>query len=237
MPARRIGQTATFLPEIRATVVRSSGVSISTSSVGEVLRRLVREEQRQLVDELAEVCVVVSTSRSRPSLCWTSGCRDLEPSVASVDAHRVIVASSSRGSPGRAGARSQSARCGRERGEIGVVGRARRTMIAADLAEVVLVEAAHRRRRRADADARRDRRRPLVERHGVPVDGDPDLVRAAPPRPCPSTPSRRRSICSRCVSVPPVRTSRPPSISAAASASALRAPAPGTRGTPRSRRS
>jgi hypothetical protein len=28
------GQTATFLPEIRCTVVVSSGVSISTSSVG-----------------------------------------------------------------------------------------------------------------------------------------------------------------------------------------------------------
>jgi hypothetical protein len=34
MPARKIGQIATFLPEIRCTVVRSSGVAISTSSVG-----------------------------------------------------------------------------------------------------------------------------------------------------------------------------------------------------------
>ena len=33
MPARRIGQTATFLPEMRGTVVRSSGVETSTSSV------------------------------------------------------------------------------------------------------------------------------------------------------------------------------------------------------------
>ena len=33
-PARSTGQTATFLPEIRCTVVRSSGVSISTVSVG-----------------------------------------------------------------------------------------------------------------------------------------------------------------------------------------------------------
>ena len=33
IPARRIGQTATFFPEIRSTVVRSSGVEISTSSV------------------------------------------------------------------------------------------------------------------------------------------------------------------------------------------------------------
>ena len=54
IPARRIGQTATFLPEIRRAVVRSSGVSISTSSSASVLRRLVREEQRQLVDELPE---------------------------------------------------------------------------------------------------------------------------------------------------------------------------------------
>jgi hypothetical protein len=34
IPARSTGQTATFFPEIRWTVVRSSGVSISTSSVG-----------------------------------------------------------------------------------------------------------------------------------------------------------------------------------------------------------
>jgi hypothetical protein len=32
MPARRIGQTATFFPEIRRADVHSSGVSISTSS-------------------------------------------------------------------------------------------------------------------------------------------------------------------------------------------------------------
>jgi hypothetical protein len=34
IPARSTGHTATFLPEIRCTTVRSSGVSISTSSVG-----------------------------------------------------------------------------------------------------------------------------------------------------------------------------------------------------------
>ena len=33
-PARSTGQTATFLPAMRCTVVRSSGVSISTASVG-----------------------------------------------------------------------------------------------------------------------------------------------------------------------------------------------------------
>ena len=53
-PARRIGQTATFLPEIRRALIRSSGVSISTSSSASVLRRLVGQEQRQLVDELTE---------------------------------------------------------------------------------------------------------------------------------------------------------------------------------------
>ena len=54
-PARRIGQTATFLPLIRRAPMRSSGVSISTGLVGQGLRRLVGEEQRQLVDELAEL--------------------------------------------------------------------------------------------------------------------------------------------------------------------------------------
>ena len=33
MPARRIGQTATFFPEMRCAVIASSGVSISASSV------------------------------------------------------------------------------------------------------------------------------------------------------------------------------------------------------------
>ena len=54
-PARRIGQTATFLPLIRGKRPTSSGVSTSTSSVGQVLRRLVGQEKRDLVDELAEV--------------------------------------------------------------------------------------------------------------------------------------------------------------------------------------
>ena len=33
-PARSTGQTATFLPAIRSTLVRSSGVSTSVASVG-----------------------------------------------------------------------------------------------------------------------------------------------------------------------------------------------------------
>jgi len=33
-PARSTGHTATFFPEMRSTVVRSSGVSTSTCSVG-----------------------------------------------------------------------------------------------------------------------------------------------------------------------------------------------------------
>jgi hypothetical protein len=36
-PARRTGQTATFFPAIRCTSVRSSGVSISSVSVGKSL--------------------------------------------------------------------------------------------------------------------------------------------------------------------------------------------------------
>ena len=58
-----------------------------------------------------------------------------------------------------------------------------------DLAEVVLVEPAHRHRRRPDAEAGRHGRRPLVEGNGVAVHGDRDLgeallgVLAAPLRP------------------------------------------------------
>ena len=47
-----------------------------------------------------------------------------------------------------------------------------------DLAEVVLVEAAHRAGGRAHPHARGDRRRPLVERNGVPVDRDVHLGEA-----------------------------------------------------------
>ena len=51
-------------------------------------------------------------------------------------------------------------------------------MIAPDLAEVLLVEAAHRRRGCAEPDARGDGRRPLVERNGVAVRRHLDLVQA-----------------------------------------------------------
>ena len=51
-----------FLPEIRCTVVRSSGVSISTSSSESFGPR--SQEERDLVRDLAEVDVRVSLSRS-----------------------------------------------------------------------------------------------------------------------------------------------------------------------------
>ena len=62
-----------------------------------------------------------------------------------------------------------------QRAEVGV-GADRLSDHAADLVRVGLVEAAHGRGRRADADARGDRRRALVERHGVAVDGHEDVV-------------------------------------------------------------
>ena len=55
IPARSTGQTATFLPAMRCAVIFSSGVSISASPCRHVLRRLVGEEQRDLLGELAEV--------------------------------------------------------------------------------------------------------------------------------------------------------------------------------------
>ena len=94
-------------------------------------------------------------------------------------------------------------------------------MMRADLAEVVLVEAAHRRGRRAEPDARRDRRRPLVERDRVAVRRSASPRAGAPRRPCPVQSVARRSSWSRCVSVPPVSTSSPPAISSSASASAF----------------
>ncbi len=54
-PARRIGQTATFLPEMRGTDVALERRRDLHLLRGQVLRRLVRQQQRQLVDEPAEV--------------------------------------------------------------------------------------------------------------------------------------------------------------------------------------
>ena len=67
-PARRIGQMATFFPEIRVAVMCSSGVSISTSSSA---RLFVASYVRSRVSSLTScrnICVVVVTSRSSPSL-------------------------------------------------------------------------------------------------------------------------------------------------------------------------
>src|SRR5918995_5752038 len=74
IPARSTGQTATFFPEMRCTVVRSSGVSMSTSSVG---KSFVASYVRSSVTSFAILrkCTVgVSFSRRYESLCWTSGC-------------------------------------------------------------------------------------------------------------------------------------------------------------------
>ena len=58
------------------------------------------------------------------------------------------------------------------------VGRERGGDDVADLGEVVGLQAAGRQRGGADAQAARDHRRPRVERHGVAVDRDADVVQA-----------------------------------------------------------
>src|SRR5947208_9913223 len=73
-PALSTGQTATFLPAIRCTLVRSSGVSTSASSVG---RSFVASYVSNRVTSFASLrkwTVGVSLSRRYESLCWTSGC-------------------------------------------------------------------------------------------------------------------------------------------------------------------
>ena len=178
MPARRIGQTATFLPEMRARrhpLERRLDLDLL---VGEVLRRLVREQQRQLVDELAELLRRRRDVAQQPELVLDERVRRPRRRCPAAAARRSRrhVASCSRGSPGRAAASRRAPRCARRARRGPASSPSASQMMRADLAEVLLVEAAHRRRRRADADARRDRRRPLVERHGVAVDGQPDLV-------------------------------------------------------------
>src|ERR671932_66027 len=103
-PARRIGQTATFLPEIRGKRPTSSGVSTSTSSVG---RSLVASYVRRSVTSLTSLrkwTVGVFLSRRYDSLCWISGCltsvtgtsgwtlRDVRRPAAEARVERVLLA-------------------------------------------------------------------------------------------------------------------------------------------------
>src|SRR5215204_3228367 len=74
MPARITGHTATFLPEIRCTTVFSSGVSISTSSVGKSFVASYVSSSVTSFAILRKCTVGVSFSRRYESLCWTSGC-------------------------------------------------------------------------------------------------------------------------------------------------------------------
>ena len=72
-PARRIGTSVSFFPETWRPVIRSSGVSISTGSVG---RSLVASYAMSMAISLTSCLksrVLVSRSRRMESLCWMSG--------------------------------------------------------------------------------------------------------------------------------------------------------------------
>ncbi len=69
MPARSTGQTATFFPEIRGTVVRSSGVSISTGAVGKSFVASYVSSSVTSLAILRKWTVGVSRSRRYESLC------------------------------------------------------------------------------------------------------------------------------------------------------------------------
>ncbi len=73
MPARRIGQTATFLPEMRGTEALSSGVEISTCSVARLFVASYVSSSVSSLTRRRKSAVEVLTSRSRPSLCCASG--------------------------------------------------------------------------------------------------------------------------------------------------------------------
>ena len=68
MPARRIGQTATFLPEMRCALIRSSGVSISICSSASVFVASYVSSNVSSLTSWRNIWVVVVTSRSSPSL-------------------------------------------------------------------------------------------------------------------------------------------------------------------------
>src|SRR5919198_5376126 len=167
-PARRIGQTATFLPLMRGNWPTSSGVSTSTSSVGRSFVASYVSSSVTSLTSLRKWTVGVFLSRRYASLCWTSGwrtsvtgtarrLRDVRRPAAEPRVQRVLLA---------------------QRGDAGAdpveVGRLLQRLDdqRADLADVVLVEPPHRHGGRPDADARGDHRRPLVERHRVAVGRD-----------------------------------------------------------------
>ena len=135
----------------------------------EILRRLVGEEQRDLLDELAEVDgrrVLVPQVRQLV----------LDERVSDLGDAQETYESCSRGSPGTAAACRRARARGRAARRRSALSFSESTMIDATSAEVVFVEAAHRRCRCAEAHARRDHRRPLVERHRVAVRGQPALL-------------------------------------------------------------
>src|SRR5215211_4751491 len=175
-PARRIGQTATFLPEIRWTVIRSSGVSISTSSVASSFVASYVRSRVSSFTSWRNDWVGVDASRRRPSLCWTSGW------VTSTTGAAVRVAIPS-GLVGRVPAPARVERAAfaegvapaPERVEVGLVGEGVGDH-GADLAHVLLVEPPHRDGGSAEAQPRGDGGRALVEGDRVPVRRDPHLV-------------------------------------------------------------
>ena len=90
-PARRIGQTATFFPEMRGIGVTSSGVSMSTCSIGKSFVASYVRSSVTSSTSLRKWTVGVSLSRRYESLCWTSGCVTSITGIAcatvSLDAH------------------------------------------------------------------------------------------------------------------------------------------------------
>src|SRR4051794_3230644 len=176
-PARRIGQTATFLPEIRWTVVRSSGVSISISSVA---RPFVASYVRRRVTSSTswrKRCVGVESSRSIPSLCWTSGWSTTTTALFAA-AVRVSGSFIGRVAAETGVQRSLFAERATSLAE-GVEIRIRAERAGDDLphlAQVVLVEAAHGHRGGAETNAGGLHGRALVEGNGVPVGGDLHLM-------------------------------------------------------------
>src|SRR5215211_7321010 len=147
-PARRIGQTATFFPEIRGTGATSSGVSIGTSSVG---RSFVASYVRSSVTSSTSFrkwTVGVSLSRRYETLCWTSGCvtwmtgispptklRDVGRVAAEAGVERPLLAQRVRPAPQGLNVGVRLQRVDDDRGH---------------LVEVVLVEPSHRGGRRSD---------------------------------------------------------------------------------------
>ena len=230
-PARRTGQTATFLPEMRGTVVARAASRSRPSSVGKSFVASYVSSSVTSFDELAEVDGRRVLVPQVGQLVLDERVVDVRQTTVWVTRRTRVAAEAGVERPLRAQRRARAASASTSAPSPSAPTMIPPTSRKSSSSKPRIVAAGV-----PIADARGDGRRPLVERHGVAVDGQLDLgepLLGVLARPL----GARRSSCSRCVSVPPVTTSRPASLASRRARRRSRGPGSGSRGTHRSSRS